>query len=78
MKAVRSLLWHYKTVKYALSICSSQKTDAGCKARGLLEVLSTFRFFFSLMLIEKVLEPVETLSSILQSPHLSPNEAKQQ
>ncbi len=76
VKAVRSLLRHYKTVKYALSICSSESTDAGRKASGLHEVLSTFKFFFGLMLIEKVLEPVETLSSILQSPHLSLNEAK--
>lgn len=62
--------------EYALSIFSSESTDAGRKASGLHEVLSTFKFFFGLMLIEKVLEPVETLSSILQSPNLSLNEAK--
>lgn len=41
------------TVKYALSICSSESTDAGPKASGLHEVLSNFKFFFGLILIAK-------------------------
>lgn len=71
MKAVRALLYGSTTEQL-----KSSGSDTGREADGLYEALLGFRFLFSLMLIESVCEPVENLSTILQSPQLSHSQVK--
>lgn len=67
VSSVTSVIDHYETVLTSLEMMAAQKTDTGCKSRGLLEQFNKGSTVLGLQLIIKVFTPLEQLNRSLQA-----------
>lgn len=71
-EAIRSIIDSYKELLLTLEeIASTDKSDAGTKARGLQSQMQSFSFFFSVQTGLLIFERTELLSKVLQAKDMT-------
>ena len=71
--SLASIIANYDSIQllWEKAVCATKDTEMKARILGVASQMQTFRFFFSLVLSELILQHTDKLSQTLQQPELS-------